>query len=184
MIGRRLLQTEQQTVPGTKHNEPAGRGWLVGQGVDPLLVDRLDLLGISGIANLLVAVKTAHYFELGKDDVLLTVATDSMELYGSRLDEERDRLGEYGERQAAIDHERHLLGAGIDHVLELSHWDRKRLHNLKYFTWVEQQGKTVEELDAQWEDPDYWTSKYHAWQDLDERIREFNDRVGLVERYR
>ena len=184
MIGRRLLQTEQQTVPGTKHNEPAGRGWLVGQGVDPLLVDRLDLLGISGIANLLVAVKTAHYFELGKDDVLLTVATDSMELYGSRLDEERDRLGEYGERQAAIDHERHLLGAGIDHVLELSHWDRKRLHNLKYFTWVEQQGKTVEELDAQWEDPDYWTSKYHAWQDLDDRIRAFNDRVGLVEKYR
>ncbi len=51
-------------------------------------------------------------------------------------------------------------------MLELNHWDRKRLHNLKYFTWVEQQGKTVEELDAQWDDPDYWTSKYRAWQDL------------------
>ncbi len=165
-------------------NEPAGREWLVMQGVDPVLVGRLDLLGISGIANLLVAVKTAHYFELGPDDVLLTVATDSMELYGSRLAEERERLGEYGERQAAVDHERHLLGAGIDHVLELSYWDRKRLHNLKYFTWVEQQGKTVEELDAQWDDPDYWTSKYHAWQELDERIREFNDRVGLVGKYR
>ena len=184
MIGRRLLQTEQQTVPGTKHNEPDGRAYFASRGVELELVGRLDLLGISGIANLLVAVKTAHYFELGKDDVLLTVATDSMELYGSRLDEERDRLGEYGERQAAIDHERHLLGAGIDHVLELSHWDRKRLHNLKYFTWVEQQGKTVEELDAQWEDPDYWSSKYHAWQDLDERIREFNRRVGLVGKYR
>jgi hypothetical protein len=165
-------------------NEPAGRGWLVGQGVDPLLVDRLDLLGISGIANLLVAVKTAHYFELGTGDVLMTVATDSMELYGSRLAEERERLGVYGERQAAIDHERHLLGAGIDHVLELSHWDRKRLHNLKYFTWVEQQGKTVEELDAQWDDPGYWRSKYHHWQQLDDRIREFNERVGLAERYR
>jgi len=148
------------------------------------VVGRLDLLGISGIANLLVAVKTAHYFELGEHDILLTVATDSMELYGSRLDEERERRGDYGERQAAVDHERHLLGAGSDHVLELSHWDRKRLHNLKYFTWVEQQGKTVEELDAQWEDPGYWTSKYHAWQELDDRIRAFNDRVGLAERYR
>jgi cysteine synthase A len=93
-------------------------------------------------------------------------------------------FADYGERQAAVDHERHLLGAGIDHVLELSYWDRKRLHNLKYFTWVEQQGKTVEELDAQWEDPNYWTSKYHAWQELDERIRAFNERVGLVGRYR
>jgi len=165
-------------------NEPAGREWLVTQGVDPMLVGRLDLLGISGIANLLVAVKTARYFELTERDILLTVATDSMELYGSRLAEERARLGEYGERQAAVDHERYLLGAGIDHVLELSHWDRKRMHNLKYFTWVEQQGKTVEELDAQWDDPDYWTSKYQGWQALDERIREFNERVGLLGKYR
>jgi cysteine synthase len=113
----------------------------------------------------------------------LTVATDSMELYGSRLAEQRERLGEYSERQAAVDHERHLLGAGIDHVLELSHWDRKRLHNLKYFTWVEQQGKTVEELDAQWEDPDYWPSRYRGWEDLDRRIREFNERTGLLQKY-
>jgi hypothetical protein len=164
-------------------NEPAGRAYLESRGVDTALTGSLDLLGISGIANLLVAVKTARYFELGADDILLTVATDSMELYGSRLAEERARLGEYGERQAAVDHERHLLGAGIDHVLELSYWDRKRLHNLKYFTWVEQQGKTVEALDAQWDDPDYWPSKYHGWQSLDDRIREFNDRTGLLKKY-
>jgi len=161
-------------------NEPAGRARMVEGGVDPQLVGRLDLLGISGIANLLVAVKTAHYFELGSDDVLLTVATDSMELYGSRLDEERERHGDYDDRQAAVDWERHLLGVGIDHVLELGYWDRKRMHNLKYFTWVEQQGKSVEELDAQWDDPAYWPSKYRGWQALDDRIREFNERVGLV----
>ena len=73
-----------------------------------------------------------------------------------------------------------LLGAGIGHVLELSHCDRKRLHNLKYFTWVEQQGKTVGELDAQWDDPSYETSRYRGWRELDDRIRDFNDRVGLV----
>jgi cysteine synthase len=165
-------------------NEPAGRRRLADGGVDPELVERLDLLGISGIANLLVAVKTAHHFELGSDDVLVTVATDSMELYGSRLDEERERHGDYGELEAAVDWERHLLGVGVDHVCELGHWDRKRLHNLKYFTWVEQQGKSVEELDAQWDDPDYWTSRYHAWEALDDRIREFNERVGLLRRHR
>ncbi len=124
------------------------------------MLDRLDLLGISSIANLLICVKLARYHELGDRDVMVTVATDSMELYGSRIREERELHGDYTERDAAVHHERHLLGAGSDHVLELSYWDRKRMHNLKYFTWVEQLGKPVEELDAQWEDPDYWTSRF------------------------
>jgi hypothetical protein len=57
------------------------------------------------------------------------------------------------------------------------------MHNLKYFTWVEQQGKRVEELDAQWDDPGYWTSRYHGWRDLDDRIRDFNHRTGLLKKY-
>jgi cysteine synthase len=164
-------------------NEPAGRGYLELQGVDPELVQRLDLLGISCIANLLTAVKTARYFELGGRDVVLTVATDSMELYASRLAEERERRGPYSETAAAVDHERFILGAGIDHVVELGYWERKRIHNLKYFTWVEQQGKSVEELDAQWYDDDYWTKHFHAWEDWDRRIDEFNARTGLLDRY-
>jgi cysteine synthase len=165
-------------------NEPDGRAHLKGMGVDPDVVDRLDLLGISSIANLLTAIKTARFFELGPKDMLFTVATDSMELYGSRLTEERELHGPYSATAAAVDYERYLLGAGIDHMLELGYWDRKRLHNLKYFTWVEQQGKTVEELDAQWYDDDYWTSHFHAWEEWDERITEFNERTGLLERYR
>ena len=165
-------------------NEPDGRAHLKGSGIDPNLVDRLDLLGISSIANLLTAIKTARFFELGPKDMLLTVATDSMELYGSRLTEERELHGPYSATAAAVDHERYLLGAGIDHMLELGYWDRKRLHNLKYFTWVEQQGKTVEELDAQWYDDDYWTTHFHAWEEWDERITEFNERTGLLARYR
>jgi cysteine synthase len=165
-------------------NEPAGRSYLVSRGVDPELVQRLDLLGISSIANLLTCVKTARFFELGERDLLFSVATDSMELYGSRLEEQRHRYGAYTDRDAAVHHERYLLGAGIDHVLELGYWDRKRIHNLKYFTWVEQQGKDVDELDAQWYDDGYWTSKYRAYEEWDERIRQFNERTGLLEKYR
>jgi cysteine synthase A len=165
-------------------NEPEGRSYLSDRGVDPELVARLDLLGISCIANVLTAVKTAHTFEMGPKDVLFTVATDSMELYRSRLEEERERHGPYSETAAAVHHERYLLGAGTDHVLELGYADRRRLHNLKYFTWVEQQGKTVEELDAQWYDDDYWTRHFHAWEAWDRRIEEFNQRTGLLERYR
>jgi cysteine synthase len=164
-------------------NEPAGRSYLKGVGVEPELADRLDLLGISSIANLLTAVKTARFFELGPKDVLFTVATDSLDLYGSRLAEERERHGQYDQTRAAVHHERHLLGAGIDHVIELGYRDQKRIHNLKYFTWVEQQGKTVEELDAQWYDDHYWTNHFHAWEEWDRRIVEFNQRTGLIERY-
>jgi cysteine synthase len=165
-------------------NEPEGRAYLKDHGVEPELVERLDLMGISCIANLLTAVKTARFFEMGEKDILLTVATDSMELYGSRLAEERERLGPYSETTAAVHHERYLLGAGTDHVLELGYRDRRRLHNLKYFTWVEQQGKTVEELDAQWSDDDYWNRHFHAWESWDRQIEEFNERTGLLARYR
>ena len=165
-------------------NEPAGQAYLEAVGVEWDLIGMLDLLGISSIANLLAAVKTAKYFELGADDVLLTVATDSMEMYGSRLEEENAEHGDLTAARSEALHERYLLGAAIDHVLELSYWDRKRLHNLKYFTWVEQQGKTVEELNAQWEDDDYWTSRMGAWRKWDRQIEAFNERTGLLERYR
>ncbi len=165
-------------------NEPEGRSYLKSLGVDPALVDRLDLLGISGIANLLTAIKTARFFEMGPKDMLFTVATDSMELYGSRLEEERELHGGYSETSAAVHHERYLLGTTIDHVLELGYWDRKRIHNLKYFTWVEQQGKDVEELDAQWHDDTYWTTHWHAWEEWDRQIDDFNQRTGLLAKYR
>jgi cysteine synthase len=164
-------------------NEEVGKAQLRERGVDTELTGRLDLLGISSIANLLCCIKTARYFEMTERDVLVTVATDSMELYGSRIEEERQQHGDYSAAQAAAHYERYLLGAGIDHVLELSYWDRKRMHNLKYFTWVEQQGKTVEELDAQWYEDDYWGAHYRSWREMDKLITEFNHRTGLLARY-
>ena len=74
---------------------------------------------------------------------------------------------------------RYLQGTGIDHVHELSYDDRKRIHNLKYYTWVEQQGKTYDEIQAQWYDPDYWTSIQAMADPIDELIVQFNEQVGL-----
>ena len=160
-------------------NEPAGRDHLLRHGVPPYLVDNLDLVGISGAANLLVAVKLAHYYELTEHDVVLTVLTDSMELYESRLEELRGERGPYDAAQAAVDHERWLLGATTDHVLELTYPERKRVHNLKYFTWVEQMGKPVDELNAQWYDwPEYWDRIHRQAEAIDELIVEFNRLVA------
>ncbi len=158
-------------------NEPAGVSYLVDQGVKPDLIEQLPLLGISGVANLLSAIKLAKYYELKSSDVVVTIATDSMEMYGSRLVEMNEVRGQYSALDAAGDYHQHLMGIAIDHVHELSYYDRKRVHNLKYYTWVEQQGKTFEEIQAQWYDPDYWTSIQAMAEPIDELIVAFNERV-------
>ena len=158
--------------------EPTGREHLVSQGVSPEVVDRLDVLGISSICNLVAAIKVARYFELDGRDVLFAPLTDSMELYGSRVDERRQSHGPYGESHAAADYARHLQGIGTDNMRELGYHDRKLIHNLKYFTWVEQQGRSVDELDRLW-DPDFWTETYAAVDEWDRQIVAFNGRVGL-----
>jgi len=164
-------------------NEEAGRKFLKKSGVPEETVDKLDLLGFSGIANLLCAIKTAKYFELTEKDIIFTVFTDSMELYGSRIQEYRELYGPYSEIQAAKDFEACLLGVSVDFMLETSYYDKKRMHNLKYFTWVEQQGKSVEELNAQWYDDTYWDEKLGQAEKLDEKIREFNEKTGLLKKY-
>jgi cysteine synthase A len=161
-------------------NEPAGREYLLRQGVPETLVGSLDLLGLSGIANLLAALKTARYFELGPHDVVLTVLTDSMDLYGSRIEEWRAASGDYTEMAAAVDHARHLLGQSADHIAELTYRERKRVHNSKYFTWVEQLGKSEQELRAQWYEADYWAEVQAQVSSVDALITEFNDQVGIV----
>lgn len=161
-------------------NEPAGRAYLVKIGVPQEIVAQLDLLGFSGISNLLGAIKFAKYYELGENDIVITVLTDSMDLYQSRLAEMRAEMGEYDEKQAAADYARWLLGQSTEHLLELRYTDRRRIHNLKYFTWVEQQGKTAAELQAQWYDPNYWTEIQQQVEEIDALIEEFNARVAAA----
>jgi hypothetical protein len=138
-------------------------------------------MGISSVANVLAAIKMAKWYELTNHDVILTVWTDSMELYHSRLEELRDRDGEYTELDAAADFERYLLGQTLDNMAELDYRDRKRVHNLKYYTWVEQQGKTYEEIQAQWYQESYWTDVQSQVAHIDALITEFNARVGLLD---
>ncbi|TFH38187.1 MAG: pyridoxal-phosphate dependent enzyme [Anaerolineales bacterium] len=161
-------------------NEPAGHAYLAEQGVPEALVGNLDLLGFSSIANLTMAVKFAKYYELTEQDIVLTVFTDSMELYQSRLEEMHAEIGAYSATDAAVDYNRYMLGLSTENVLELRYPDRRRVHNLKYFTWVEQQGRTFEEIVDQWDDRDYWISTEGQVEEIDQLIEAFNAKVGLM----
>ena len=161
-------------------NETPGRAYLVKRGVPEAIVSQLDLLGFSGISNVISAIKFAKYFELGENDIVLTILTDSMELYASRLHEMRAEFGEYSELAAAADFARYLQGITTDNLIELSYTDRRRVHNLKYFTWVEQQGRSYEEIMAQWYDVNYWTDFQNQIEEIDSLIEAFNHDAGLV----
>ena len=171
---------DEATMAGVRlFNEPAGKRYLAERGLDEAFIARLGLFGISGVANMLSAIKFAKWYELGEHDVVVTVLTDSIEMYGSRLDELREERGAFTATDAAIAHERHILGVGKDYVEELTYPEKKRVHNLKYYTWVEQQGKTYEEIQRQWYDDSYWTSIPAKAADFDAAVSEFNARVGL-----
>ena len=160
-------------------NEPAGKAQLMDAGVDPQLVEQLSLMGISGIANVLCCIKLAKYYELTGHDVVCTVLTDSADMYRSRLAELTQQLGEYDAKAAAYDFALHLMGLKTDCMAELGYYDRKRVHNLKYYTWVEQQGKTTDELDALWYGTE-WADVHIQADALDELIRAFNEETGVL----
>ena len=163
-------------------NEQAGKEYLAaGAGLCVEQIDELALMGISGIANMLCCIKFAKYHELGETDVIATVLTDSVEMYRSRLAELEREEGAYTPEKAASDFAASLRGEGIDNMLELTMEERKRVHNLKYYTWVEQQGKTTEQLNAQWynQEKNFLAVQKQAGE-IDALINEFNDRTGLL----
>ena len=162
-------------------NEPVGLEYLKSVGVPEDTLDKLQLFGISGIANMLCAIKMAKYYELTEHDVVASVMTDSAVMYSSRVRELQEEDGAYTREMAAVDFHTHILGEKTDNMMELTYPVRKRVHNLKYYTWVEQQGKTSEELNALWYDQENtWDSVKADADRIDEMIREFNEDTGLL----
>jgi cysteine synthase len=106
-------------------NEPAGQTHL-NHSVPDDLIQKLPLVGISGVCNLVAAIKAAKYYDMTTRDVIFTA-----------------------------------------------------LHNFKYFTWVEQQGRTAEELRELWE-PDFWERMYAQVDTWDELINAVNERTGVL----
>ncbi len=150
-------------------------------GVPAEVVEQLTHMGFSSIANVLAAIKTAKWYGLGEDDVIITVATDGSELYPS----EREKLlaRAYPKGFDAVDAAdvagRHLAAVDTDDYLELSARDRNRIFNLGYYTWVEQQGVSIAEFEAR-RSQEFWKGIRPLVSAWDERIVEFNARVAAA----
>jgi cysteine synthase len=164
-------------------NSEVGRDYLSRRRrVDPQAIAELRHVGLSGIANIVAAIKTAKRLELGDADVLVTVATDSAALYGS----ERSKFlaANYPDGFDAVNagevFGQHLRGAADNDVLELTHAERSRIFNLGYFTWVEQQGVPLTEFEER-RGQSFWRAIREALPALNELIVEFNERAGFGE---
>ena len=132
-------------------NHPQGQRYLIERRhFSPELVASLAGLGLSGICNVLAAIKTARYLRLGSEEAVVTVATDSSAMYGSELAkiERREAPAGFDAISAAEMFGQHLLGVRTDLMMELTRHDRDRIFNLGYFTWVEQQGIPLHDFEA------------------------------------
>ncbi len=169
---------------GVLFNEPAGREYLAGRrGIAADLVTRLSSLGLSSICNVVAAIKLAKYFDLGPDDLVMTVATDGAMMYGTEREKAVKKYfgGTFDTLAAGEAFGEHLAGAATDHLLELTARDRDRIFNLGYYTWVEQQGVTLEAFEAR-RSQTFWRNLRGTVPQWDQMIAEFNRQAGVEAR--
>ncbi len=161
-------------------NTDVGRNLLARRGVPAEVLGALDSFGISSICNALAAIKVARYYRMGSEDVIVTVATDGAALYRTEVDKvlARDFDGTFDDAAAAQTFGRSLEAVGTDHLLELDERGRDRVFNLGYFTWVEQQGVSVEDFTVR-RSQDFWRGLRDLIPVWDGMIREVNERTGL-----
>jgi len=163
-------------------NSGAGRDYLQRRrGVPEEVLDLLPALGLSSICNVLASIKTAKYYGMGPEDVLVTVATDGAAMYGSEREKSLRKYFPAGfdEVAAGETFTECVLGADTDHLRECSQRERGRIFNLGYFTWVEQQGVPLAEFEAR-RDQGFWTEMRQILPLWDQMIEEFNERTGAA----
>jgi hypothetical protein len=165
-------------------NTRAGRAHLADRLALPAEVDaKLAYFGLSSIANIVAAIKVARHCGLGTDDMILTVATDGHDMYRSELArylKSRHNQGELSATRAAEIVGEHLLGAGTEHVLDATPRERRRMFNLGYFTWVEQQGIGIADFDRR-RRQEFWHGLHDLVPRWDEMIAAFNRDSGMHE---
>ncbi|MGQ0849727.1 MAG: hypothetical protein ACT4OP_11515 [Actinomycetota bacterium] len=144
------------------------------------MIAELSHLGLSSICNVLAAIRTARHHHLGGNDVIITVATDGADMYRSEVDRitRRDHPGGYTSSHAEAAIERFLAAGETGDFLELGDVGRRRVFNLGYYTWVEQQGISGTDFEAR-RDQQWWRRLRPYLETWDAMITDFNERTGV-----
>lgn len=161
-------------------NTDPGREVLAAAGLDPEVIESLSNLGLSAIANVLASIKVANHHRFGSDDAIVTVATDGAEMYRSEIERisARDYPAGYGRRDAEEALARYLGEGQTGELLELGEAGRRRIFNLGYYTWVEQQGVAFADFEQR-RRQEFWTGLRRYLPVWDHLIDEFNERTGV-----
>lgn len=152
--------------------DEVGKQYLINDiGLSLESVEKLSkVFGISGICNILGAIKTAKYYELTEKDNIFTMATDNFDRYYSVMNQITEIFGKLTTSEAAVRFNSIFKGVKLDYIEEGTMVNKKRWHNLKYYTWVEQQGKSVDELNLQ-KSQDYWIEKQQQISEIDLKLK-------------
>ena len=156
-------------------NTDEGKNYLKNRkGFKAEFVDRLPEFGFSSIANIIASIKLAKKMKLTKNDAIITVATDGADLYETELAKTKKQFSKiYDQVTCAEIFAKNFEAITVDHTLELSQIDKERIFNLGYYTWVEQQGTSLEEFESR-RSQSFWDKHYKDMISLDEKIKEFN----------
>jgi cysteine synthase len=156
-------------------NTKIGKEYLINKlGLKNSLVNTLPEFGLSSIANIIASIKLAKYMNLGKEDAIITVATDGADLYLSELEKtKKNYQGVFDNAACSNIYKKYLMGIDSDNMLDLSQNDKERIFNLGYYTWVEQQGVNLSNFEKR-KDQQFWLDHYNHMISLDDRIEKFN----------
>ena len=156
-------------------NTKIGKEYLINKlGLENSLVNKLPEFGFSSIANILASIKLSKYMNLGKDDAIITVATDGADLYLSELEKTKNNFqGTFDITACSNIFKKYLKEVNSDNMIELSQNDKERIFNLGYYTWVEQQGVNLNDFEKR-KDQKFWLDHYKYMISLDDKIEKFN----------
>jgi len=160
-------------------NTDEGRAYLTGQQDLPAeLVSELANFGLSSICNVLAAIKTAKQLDLGANQAVITVATDGAEMYATEIDKAiaKHLGGTFDSSVCDAIYREHMVEQTTEHTMVMSEIDRNRVFNLGYFTWVEQQGVSLEEFEVR-RRQDFWRDLRPLLPVWDDMIGELNERT-------
>jgi cysteine synthase A len=159
VMGLELLECRQREVERTAGIPEGGLRQLGGQ------------LGISGICNILGAIRLARHLDLGPDANVVTIATDGFDRYPSVLANLAQRAGQLSGERASGRFERIFRGGSSSEILDV----RPRPQKDRLFGYKEDVWKTFDYSQTyldRMKSQSFWDAEYEKVEAVDSQLAE------------